>query len=329
MTPAAADPSEPSSSERRALEPAWILAWAACWLAPFALFVLVLVPAGFGMFGRSWVGGAFYLTTALGGLAIDATLGATGLDRKLVGHVIMGMASHSHRDSIYAAQGMAWRGGLDDDVPALTVARICGSGAEAVAVGMEHILAGVRHDKQRPFLVVGGIAGLFAFRKYYATYGGRRVVDKILLKMPVMGVLFQKIAVAKFCRTLSTLIASGVPILDGLEITAKTAGNAIIEDGILAVRKSVEEGKTISEPLQETGVFPDMVCQMISIGEQTGALDTMLSKIADFYEDEVDEATQNLLSLLEPLIIVFLGTVIGGIVISMYMPMFSLIGKIG
>ncbi len=120
-----------------------------------------------------------------------------------------------------------------------------------------------------------------------------------------------------------------MPILDGLDICARTSGNAIVEEAIQKVRKAVEEGKTISEPLRETKVFPDMVCQMIAIGEQTGALDTMLSKIADFYEDEVDEATQNLLSMLEPLIIVFLGTVIGGIVISMYMPMFSLIGKIG
>jgi type IV pilus assembly protein PilC len=135
--------------------------------------------------------------------------------------------------------------------------------------------------------------------------------------------------VARFCRTLATLTTSGVPILDGLDITARTAGNAIVEDAIMAVRRSVEQGKTISEPLQQTGVFPSMVVQMIGVGEHTGALDTMLSKIADFYEDEVDEATANLLALLEPLMISFLGVVIGGIVISMYMPMFSLISKIG
>ena len=150
-----------------------------------------------------------------------------------------------------------------------------------------------------------------------------------MLKMPVLGMVLRKIAVARFCRTLGTLTASGVPILDGLEITAKTAGNAIIEDAIMATRKSIEEGRTISDPLRESGVFPSMVVQMIGVGEQTGALDAMLSKIADFYEDEVDEAVANLLTLLEPIMIAFLGVVIGGIVISMYMPMFELISKIG
>ena len=139
----------------------------------------------------------------------------------------------------------------------------------------------------------------------------------------------RKISVARFCRTLGTLIQSGVPILEGLEITARTSGNAIVEDAIMATRKSIEEGKTIAGPLEDTGVFPSMVVQMISVGEQTGALDTMLSKIADFYEDEVDEAVENLMALLEPLMILFLGIMIGGIVISMYMPMFSLLGKIG
>ena len=133
---------------------------------------------------------------------------------------------------------------------------------------------------------------------------------------------------ARFCRTLATLVSSGVPILDGLEITARTSGNSIVEDAIMATRKSVEEGKTISEPLKNTDVFPQMVAQMIAVGEHTGALDTMLAKIADFYEDEVDEATANLLALLEPVIIAFLGVVIGGIVISMYLPMFALISKI-
>ena len=166
-------------------------------------------------------------------------------------------------------------------------------------------------------------------KTYYKTDQGRHVIDKALLKAPVVGMLIRKIAVARFCRTLATLTTSGVPILDGLDITARTAGNAIVEDAIMAVRRSVEQGKTISEPLQQTGVFPSMVVQMIGVGEHTGALDTMLSKIADFYEDEVDEATANLLALLEPLMISFLGVVIGGIVISMYMPMFSLISKIG
>ena len=135
-------------------------------------------------------------------------------------------------------------------------------------------------------------------------------------------------AVAKFCRTLATLISSGVPILDGLEITAKTAGNAIIEDAIMDVRKAVEGGMTIAQPLKESGVFPAMVVQMIGVGEQTGALDAMLSKIADFYEDEVDTAVANMLTLMEPVMILFLGTTVGGIVIAMYLPLFSLIGEL-
>ncbi len=180
------------------------------------------------------------------------------------------------------------------------------------------------------WLILASIAGaIFGVKQYRKTDRGRRVLDSMMLRIPVLGMLLRKIAVARFCRTLGTLTSSGVAILDGLEITARTSGNAIIEDAIMKVRAAVEEGKTIAQPLQETGVFPDMVVQMIEVGEQTGALDTMLSKIADFYEDEVDEATQNLLSLLEPVMIVILGTVIGGIVVSMYMPMFSLIGKIG
>jgi len=151
----------------------------------------------------------------------------------------------------------------------------------------------------------------------------------LMLKVPVLGMVLRKIAVARFCRTLSTLVSSGVPILEGLEITARTSGNAVVEDAIMATRLSVEQGKTIAEPLKGTDVFPDMVVQMVAVGEQTGALETMLSKIADFYEDEVDEATANLLALLEPIMIFFLGVVIGGIVISMYLPMFDLITKIG
>jgi type IV pilus assembly protein PilC len=174
------------------------------------------------------------------------------------------------------------------------------------------------------------IAGtIYSLRRYHETYKGKRVLDGIILKMPILGLLMRKIAVARFCRTLSTLTASGVPILDGLQITARTAGNAIIEDAIMATRKSVEEGKTISEPLADTDVFPSMVVQMIAVGEQTGALDTMLSKIADFYEDEVDTAVAGLMKLLEPVLIAFLGVAIGGIVIAMYMPMFTLIGQIG
>lgn len=168
----------------------------------------------------------------------------------------------------------------------------------------------------------------FAIRYYYGTYRGRRVIDKLILKVPVLGMIMRKISIARFCRTLGTLISSGVPILDAMEITAKTSGNAIIEDGILGARKSVEEGKTIAAPLRETNLFPGMVIHMISVGEQTGELDAMVSKVADFYEDEVDAAIANLLSLLEPIMIVFLGATIGGIVISMYMPMFSLIQQL-
>ena len=172
-------------------------------------------------------------------------------------------------------------------------------------------------------------AAIYAVKRYHGTYKGRRVIDGLLLKMPLLGPVLRKIAVARFCRTLGTLVSSGVPILEALEITAKTAGNAVVEDAIMATRKSIEEGKTISEPLKDTEVFPPMVVHMIAVGEQTGALDAMLSKIADFYEEEVDAAVENMLTLLEPIMILFLGIVIGGIVVSMYLPMFSLLGKIG
>jgi type IV pilus assembly protein PilC len=172
-------------------------------------------------------------------------------------------------------------------------------------------------------------AATFAFRRYYATYRGRRVVDGTILKLPILGMIMRKIAVARFCRTLATLTASGVPILESLDITARTSGNAIVEDAIIEVRKSVEGGKTIVEPLRDSNVFPNMVVQMIGVGEQTGALDAMLNKIADFYEDEVDIAVAGLVKLLEPVMIFILGVVIGGIVIAMYLPMFTLINKIG
>jgi type IV pilus assembly protein PilC len=165
-------------------------------------------------------------------------------------------------------------------------------------------------------------------RQYYATEKGRRVVDATLLKAPVLGNILRKIAVARFCRTLSTLISSGVPILDGLEITAKTAGNSVVEDAIMVTRKSIERGETISVPLKDTKVFPPMVTQMIGVGEATGALDTMLAKIADFYEEEVDTAVAGLLTLLEPIMIAILGVVVGGIVIAMYLPIFDLISKL-
>jgi type IV pilus assembly protein PilC len=179
-----------------------------------------------------------------------------------------------------------------------------------------------------PFIIVGIGAVAYAFKSYYGTVGGKYNIDKIVLKMPVLGLLMRKIAVARFCRTLSTLLASGVPILDGLDITARTAGNAVIEEAIFQTRKSIERGETISAPLKETKVFPPMVTQMIAVGETTGALDTMLSKIADFYEEEVDTAVAGLLTLLEPIMIAFLGGIVGGIVIAMYLPIFDLISQL-
>ena len=179
-----------------------------------------------------------------------------------------------------------------------------------------------------PFIAIAIVGAAWGLRSYYATEKGRRVIDALTLKTPILGPIMRKIAVARFCRTLSTLMASGVPILDGLDITARTSGNAIIEDAILITRKSIERGETIAAPLKETGVFPGMVVQMISVGEATGALDTMLGKIADFYEEEVDVAVEGLLTLLEPLMIAFLGGAVGGIVIAMYMPIFDLISKL-
>jgi type IV pilus assembly protein PilC len=157
---------------------------------------------------------------------------------------------------------------------------------------------------------------------------GRYMFDKMLLGLPVLGNVLRKIAVARFTRTLGTLITSGVPILEGLSITARTSGNAVLEDALMKVRKAVEEGRTIVDPLKESGVFPNMVTQMIGVGEATGAMDAMLQKIADFYEDEVDAATKDMLTLLEPIMIGFLGIAVGGIVISLYMPLFSMIAKL-
>ncbi len=185
---------------------------------------------------------------------------------------------------------------------------------------------------------VGSIYGLmavailvgcgFAIRAWYATPTGRMSIDQLLLKAPIIGPVLRKIAVARFTRTLGTLISSGVPILEGLDITARTSGNAVIEKAIMQTRKAVEAGRSLVDPLKETDVFPGMVTQMIAVGEQTGAMDAMLSKIADFYEDEVDSAVQNMLTAIEPIMIVVLGGVVGGVVIAMYMPLFSLIGKL-
>ncbi|OFW14979.1 MAG: pilus assembly protein PilC [Acidobacteria bacterium RIFCSPLOWO2_02_FULL_67_21] len=178
-------------------------------------------------------------------------------------------------------------------------------------------------------VIIGTIVAIsFALRAYYRTVGGRMMIDRLVLKMPVLGMLMRKIAVARFCRTLSTLLASGVSILEALDITARTAGNAVVEQALFATRKSIEGGDTVAGPLRQTDVFPPMVVQMIGVGEATGALDTMLAKIADFYEDEVDVAVAGLLTLLEPLMISLLGGVVGGIVIAMYLPIFSLISQL-
>jgi len=177
-------------------------------------------------------------------------------------------------------------------------------------------------------IVVGIVGGIFGLKVWYGTPGGRYFLDSVILKLPVLGMLMRKIAVARFTRTLGTLISSGVPILEGLDITAKTSGNAVVERALFQVRRSLEEGKSLTEPLKDSAVFPGMVTQMISVGEQTGAMDAMLQKIADFYEDEVDAAVKDLLTALEPVMIVFLGIVVGGVVISMYLPLFSLIGKL-
>ena len=175
-------------------------------------------------------------------------------------------------------------------------------------------------------LIIAGMVGcVLALRSYYRTEGGRATIDALMLKLPIFGTLIRKVAVARFTRTLGTLVQSGVPILDGLRITARTAGNKVVEKAVLQCRAAVTEGKTLAEPLRVSGVFPPMVTQMISVGEQTGALDAMLSKIADFYDDEVDTAVSTLTSLLEPIMIVFLGVVVGGLVVAMYLPIFKLV----
>ncbi len=178
-------------------------------------------------------------------------------------------------------------------------------------------------------ILLSVVALTVMINRYYKTPQGKMVIDRLLLKAPVVGLILRKIAVARFCRTLGTLMSAGVPLLESLDITARTSGNAVIEQAIMEVRKQVEEGKTLSEPLGATQQFPPMVVHMISVGESTGALDTMLGKIAEFYEEEVDIAVAGLMKLIEPVMIFVLGVVIGGIVISMYLPMFDLIAKIG
>lgn len=179
------------------------------------------------------------------------------------------------------------------------------------------------------FIIGGAVALGYGVKRYYRTMAGRRVIDRFALKVPVMGDLIRKAAVAKFTRTLGTLISSGVPILEGLSIVAKTSGNKTVEDALISARQSISEGKTVSEPLGQSKVFPPMVIQMIAVGETTGALDAMLSKIADFYDDEVESAVAALTSLLEPMLMVVLGLVIGFIVIAMYMPIFQMGSVVG
>src|SRR5271166_1974652 len=178
------------------------------------------------------------------------------------------------------------------------------------------------------FFIVGIVGMVFGIKQIRKNPKGRYYLDYTLLKAPIIGMLLRKIAVARFTRTLGTLITSGVPILEGLSITARTSGNAVLEEALMKVRKAIEEGRTIVDPLRESGVFPNMVTQMIGVGEATGAMDAMLQKIADFYEEEVDSATKDMLAMLEPVIIALLGVMVGGIVISLYMPLFAMIGKL-
>ena len=204
--------------------------------------------------------------------------------------------------------------GLDADLPLPT----------RIVIGLSHFVGSIYGF----FILVFFVGASLALKFWYGTPGGRMAIDTALLKIPVLGAVLRKIAVARFTRTLGTLISSGVPILEGLDITARTAGNAVVEKAIGQTRKAVEAGRSLVDPLKETDVFPGMVTQMIGVGEQTGAMDAMLQKIADFYEDEVDAAVKDLLTALEPIMIVFLGGVVGGVVISMYLPLFSLIGKL-
>ncbi|MGB9442371.1 MAG: type II secretion system F family protein [Desulfobacterales bacterium] len=178
------------------------------------------------------------------------------------------------------------------------------------------------------YIIIGLFLFSIAFKKFHGTEKGRDIVDSLLLKIPVFGDLLRKVAVAKFTRTMGTMLASGVAILEALDIVAKTAGNKTVEKAIYSVRKGIAEGRTMADPLAQSGVFPSMVCQMISVGESTGALDAMLEKIADFYDEEVDQAVENLTALIEPFMLVFLGVTIGGLVVAMYLPIFKMAGAI-
>jgi len=212
-------------------------------------------------------------------------------------------------------------------IPTFT-ALFSGLGAELPLPTRVVVAASEGFVRGLPWLIGGAVAGAGALNRYAATPAGRRFLDRARLALPVVGPLIRKLTVARFCRTLGTLIGSGVPILDGLTITASTCGNVVVEDALVRTRRSIERGETMAAPLRQTRVFPPIVVQMIGVGEATGALDTMLARIAEFYEDEADTAVAGLVSLLEPLLVGFLGLVVGGIVIAMYLPMFDLIGKL-
>jgi type IV pilus assembly protein PilC len=204
--------------------------------------------------------------------------------------------------------------GLDVDLPLPT----------RIVIGLSNFVGSIYGLLILVFFIASG----FAIKFWYGTPAGRMAIDRLLLKVPIVGPVLRRIAVARFTRTLGTLISSGVPILEGLDITARTSGNAVVEKAIAETRKAVEAGRSLVDPLKETDVFPGMVTQMIGVGEQTGAMDAMLQKIADFYEDEVDAAVKDMLTAIEPIMIVVLGVVVGGVVISMYLPLFSLINKL-
>jgi type IV pilus assembly protein PilC len=178
------------------------------------------------------------------------------------------------------------------------------------------------------YFVPAVVVGIYSFKRFYRTDKGKLLIDSLMLKMPVVGPLIQKVAVAKFTRTLGTLVSSGVPIIEGLQITARTAGNKVVENAVLAIIGSIKEGQTIAEPLSKQNIFPPMVVQMIEVGENSGALDMMLNKIADFYDEEVDTAVAGLTSLMEPALMVFLGVTIGFVVVAMYLPIFKMAGTI-
>lgn len=204
------------------------------------------------------------------------------------------------------------------------------SGLGGQLPGLTQIVVNMSNFIKSNLLYIMGMGGgsIYAFKRFYSTEKGHGIIDDLALKLPVFGILIKKVAVAKFTRTMSTMLQSGVSILDALEIVAKTAGNVTVEECIYDVRTGISEGRTMADPLQESGIFPSMVCQMISVGEATGALDIMLGKIADFYDDEVDEAVNNMTEMIEPMMMVFLGVVIGTLVIAMYLPIFSMAGAV-